>query len=348
VKLLSSFTAAGLLAALSTLPVAATDIAGAGATFPYPLYAKWGSAYEKETGTRLTYQSIGSGAGIFKIKAKSVTFGGSDAPLPASELASDGLVQFPMVMGGVVPVLNVDGVQPGQLVLDGTTLARIFLGQIKTWDDARIRKFNPNVKLPPIPIMVVHRSDGSGTTFLFTHYLSKVSADWKGRLGFDISVPWPVGIGAEGNEGVAAKVAETKGAIGYVEYNYSRQHMLNFIRMINADARTVLPNQFSFQAAARNADWLGAPGFEVLLTDQKGTTSWPIAGASFVLMQRQPSDPAAAIEALRFFAWAYARGSLMAEELHYVPMPANVVAVIKRLWATDITDPSGKPIVPGL
>jgi phosphate transport system substrate-binding protein len=348
VRLLHSFTAAGLIAALTNVPLAASEITGAGATFPYPLYAKWGSAYEEESGVRLKYQAVGSGAGIALIKARAVTFGASDAPLQADALVRDGLLQFPMVMVGVVPVLNVEGVQAGQLVLDGATLARIFLGQIKTWDDARIKKLNPGVRLPPEPIVVVHRSDGSGTTFLFTHYLSKVSGEWKGKLGYDISIRWPVGIGTEGNDGVAATVAQTKGAIGYVEYDYSRQHALTFARLLNADARAVLPSQLSFQAAARNADWLATPGFEVLLTDQKGTGSWPITGASFILMHRQPSNPAAAVEALRFFAWAFARGNLMAEELHYVPMPAGVIAAIKRQWASDITDQNGKPILPGL
>jgi phosphate transport system substrate-binding protein len=348
VRLLYSLIFASLLAAATPVPLAASDIVGAGATFPYPVYAKWASAYQKETGVGLKYQAVGSGAGLELIRARAVTFGASDAPLNADALARDGLVQFPMVMGGVVPVINVEGVQPGQLVLDGATLARIFLGHIKTWDDAGISKLNPGVKLPSTPIVVVHRSDGSGTTFLLTHYLSKVSPGWKDGVGFDISVRWPVGIGAEGNEGVATKVAETKGAVGYVEYSYSRQRALNFVRMINAEAKAVLPSQFSFQAAARNADWLRTPGFEVLLTDQKGTASWPITGASFILMPKRPQDPAATIEALRFFAWAYARGESMAEELHYVPMPANVVSTIKRQWASDITDANGKAIVPGL
>lgn len=347
-RLLYSFIIASLLTAGSPPPLAAYEITGAGATFPYPVYAKWASAYHKETGVGLKYQAIGSGAGLELIRARAVTFGASDAPLSADALARDGLIQFPMVMGGVVPVINVEGVQPGQLVLDGATLARIFLGHIKAWDDAGIRKLNPGVKLPPTPIVVVHRADGSGTTFLLSHYLSKVSPGWKDQIGFDISVPWPAGIGADGNQGVATKVAETKGAVGYVEYSYGRRHALNFVRMINAEAKAVLPSYLSFQAAARNADWLRTPGFEVLLTNQKGTASWPITGASFILMHKRPQDPAATTEALRFFAWAYARGESMAEELHYVPMPANVVTTIKRQWATDITDANGKALVPGL
>ena len=347
-KLLHSIAAAGLLAAASTQPVAAVDISGAGATFPYPLYAKWADAYKKETGVGMNYQSIGSGGGIRQIKSKTVTFGASDAPLKAEELAKDGLVQFPTVMGGVVPVLNVEGIQPGQLVLDGATLGRIFLGEIKSWDDAAIQKLNPEIKLPSAPIVVVHRSDGSGTTFLFTNYLSKVSGDWKGKVGFNASVEWPVGIGAKGNEGVANNVAQTKGAIGYVEYAYAKQNKLNFAQLINAEGKAVIPSIVSFQAAAASADWLGTPGFEVILTEQKGAGSWPITGATFILMPKKPQDPAAAAEALKFFSWAYAKGAAMAEQLDYVPMPANVVTAIKKVWAGDITDPSGKALVPSL
>jgi phosphate transport system substrate-binding protein len=346
VKLFHTLTAAAFLAA-AVAPAAALDISGAGATFPYPIYAKWADAYKKETGNGMNYQSIGSGGGIKQIEAKTVTFGATDAPLKGDELDKNGLVQFPMVMGGIVPVVNIDGVKPGDLVLDGPTVAKIFLGQITKWDDAAIKKLNPNVKLPAQAIAVVHRSDGSGTTFNFTDYLSKVSPDWKSKVGSDTAVEWPVGIGAKGNEGVSANLGQTKGALGYVEYAYAKQNMLTYTKMINKDGKTVTPTIQAFQAAAANADWNSVPGYGVILSDQAGAESWPMTAATFILIHKQPKDPAAATEALKFFAWAYSKGDKMADELDYVPMPASVVSSVEKLWTAQIKDGSGKPLFPG-
>jgi phosphate transport system substrate-binding protein len=343
VKLINTLIAAGALAALS-LPASAMDISGAGATFPYPIYAKWADAYKKETGNGLNYQSIGSGGGIKQIQNKTVTFGASDMPLKAEDVKKSGLVQFPTVIGGDIPVVNLDGVKSGDRRLDGDTLARIFLGQITKWDDPAIQKLNPNAKLPSQPIVVVHRSDGSGTTFIWTDYLSKVSPEWKSKVGANTSVEWPAGIGAKGNEGVANNVANTKGSIGYVEYAYAKQNNMTTVNMINKDGKTVAPSAASFQAAAANADWEKTDSFYIILTDQPGTESWPIAGATFILIYQQPQDPAAAAEALKFFAWAYAKGGKMAEELDYVPMPAPVVKAIQKVWVNEIKDQSGKPL----
>ena len=338
-----TIVAAGLVAASTTAAFAA-DITGAGATFPFPIYSKWADAYKKETGNGLNYQSIGSGAGIKQIQAKTVTFGATDAPLGGDELTKSGLVQFPMVMGGIVPVVNLEGVKPGDLVLDGATLAKIFLGEVKSWNDAAITKLNPTAKLPAQAIAVVHRSDGSGTTFNFTDYLAKVSADWKSKVGTNTAVEWPVGIGAKGNEGVANNVAQTKGSIGYVEYAYAKQNKLTFTKMMNKDGKSVAPTIAAFQAAAANADWNSVPGYGVILSNQPGATSWPMTAATFILIHKQPQDPAAAREALKFFAWAYAKGGKMAEELDYVPMPAPVVTAVEKTWAAEIKDASGKPI----
>ncbi|MDQ2953960.1 MAG: phosphate ABC transporter substrate-binding protein PstS [Pseudomonadota bacterium] len=343
-KIIQALFAAGLLAG-STMAASALDISGAGATFPYPLYAKWADTYKKETGVGLNYQSIGSGGGIKQIQQKTVTFGASDMPLKSEQLNKDGLVQFPTVMGGDVPVVNIDVIKSGELKLDGDALAKVFLGQITKWDDPALKKLNPGAKLPSQDIVVVHRSDGSGTTFIWTDYLSKVSADWKSKVGANTSVEWPAGIGAKGNEGVANNVANTKGAVGYVEYAYAKQNNLTTVNMINKDGKTIAPNAKSFQAAAAHADWEKAEGFYVILTDQPGSDSWPIAGATFILIHKQPPDPEAAAEALKFFAWAYAKGAKMAEELDYVPMPDNVVGAIKKVWATQIKDASGKPLV---
>jgi len=343
-KLFRTLTAAGVIAAAAIAPALAVDISGAGATFPYPIYAKWADAYKKETGAGLNYQSIGSGGGIKQIQAKTVTFGATDMPLKADELKKAGLVQFPTVLGGVVPVVNIEGMKQGDVTLDGPTLARIFMGEIKTWNDPAIIKLNPSAKLPAQPIVVVHRSDGSGTTFIWTDYLSKVSPEWKSKVGVNTAVEWPVGLGAKGNEGVANNVAQTKGSIGYVEYAYAKQNKLNYSKMINKDGKSVAPTSESFQAAAASADWTGTPGFGVILTDEPGAGSWPISGATFILIHKQPQDPAAAAEALKFFAWAYAKGGKMAEDLDYVPLPAKVVAAVQKVWASDIKDASGKPI----
>jgi phosphate transport system substrate-binding protein len=341
---MKTLVAVGIIAAATLLPAAAADISGAGATFPYPIYAKWGDAYKKETGIGINYQSIGSGGGIKQIQAKTVTFGASDMPLKPADLAKGGMIQFPTVIGGDVPVVNLEGVKSGDLKLDGPTLAKIYLGEIKNWDDAAIKKLNPSAHLSAQPIVVVHRSDGSGTTFIFTDYLSKTSADWKSKVGANTAVEWPVGIGAKGNEGVANNVANTKGSIGYVEYAYAKQNNLTTVSMINKDGKVVAPNAAAFQAAAANADWVKADSFYVILTDQPGAASWPIAGATFILIHKQPQDPAAAAEALKFFAWAYTKGGRMAEDLDYVPMPGNVVSAIQKVWATEIKDGSGKPI----
>jgi phosphate transport system substrate-binding protein len=339
-------TAVLTLAAISVSTFTqAADITGAGATFPYPIYAKWAEAYKKETGNGLNYQSIGSGGGIKQIKAQTVTFGASDMPLKTDELASANLVQWPMVMGGIVPVVNIEGVAPGAMVLDGPTIAKIYLGEIKTWDDPAIKKLNPSAKLPSQAIAVVHRSDGSGTTFNFTDYLSKVSPDWKSKVGENASVEWPQGIGAKGNEGVANNVMQTKGSIGYVESAYAKQNKLTYTSMINKEGKTVEPTMAAFQAAAANADWANAPGFYQILTDQPGAASWPITASTFILMQKKPQDPAAASEALKFFDWAYAKGDKMAEELDYIPLPDNVVGLVKKTWAADIKGGDGKPLM---
>src|SRR5262252_1247497 len=342
-KHLRSIAVAGILAA-TIMPAAADDISGAGATFPYPIYAKWADSYKKETGIGLNYQSIGSGGGIKQIVAKTVTFGASDMPLTADLLDESGLVQFPTVMGGIVPVVNIDGIKSGDLTIDGPTLAKIYLGEIKTWDDPAIKKLNPNAKLPSQAIAVVHRSDGSGTTFIFTNYLSKVSGDWKSKVGNNASVEWPVGIGAKGNEGVSNNVGQAKGSIGYVETAYAKQNNLTTMKMVNHDGKTVAPTPEAIQAAAANADWVGTPGFYVLLTDQSGAGSWPIAGATFILFHTKVQDAVAAHEALKFFDWAYANGSKMAQDLDYIPMPAPVVAAIKKLWMNEIKDSSGKSV----
>ncbi|MCC7047888.1 MAG: phosphate ABC transporter substrate-binding protein PstS [Alphaproteobacteria bacterium] len=338
--------AAGLAVALvgaATAAVAA-DISGAGATFPYPIYAKWADAYKKETGNGLNYQSIGSGGGIKQIQAKTVTFGASDMPLKPTELEKSGLIQFPTVMGGVVPVVNIQGIKPGELVLDGPTLADIFLGKVAKWDDAAISKLNPDAKLPGQAIAVVHRSDGSGTTFIFADYLSKVNPAWKEKVGAATALEWPVGLGAKGNEGVAGNVGQTVGSIGYVEYAYAKQNKMIHARMVNREGKAVEPTARAFQAAAAGADWSGTPGFNVLLTDEKGAESWPIAGATFILMHKQPQDPAAATEALKFFDWAYRKGDKMAEELDYVPMPDGVVKLIGKTWTEQIKGKDGKPL----
>ncbi|HKH81394.1 MAG TPA: phosphate ABC transporter substrate-binding protein PstS [Methylovirgula sp.] len=323
----------------------ATDISGAGATFPYPIYAKWADTYKKETGNGLNYQSIGSGGGIRQIKAKTVTFGASDMPLEPKDLMQAGLIQFPTVVGGDVPVVNLPGIKPGEIVLDGDTLAKIFLGDIKTWDDPAIKKLNPSVKLPSTAILVVHRSDGSGTTFIWTNYLSKVNADWKANVGANTSVEWPAGIGAKGNEGVANNVVQTQGSIGYVEYAYAVQNKMTFAKVINSDGKAVAPAIQSFQAAAARADWEKSDNYYVILTDQPGPDSWPIAGATFIMMYKAPQDVAAATAALRFFSWAYANGDKMAEDLDYVPLPAAVKAQIKKTWATEIKGVDGKALL---
>jgi phosphate transport system substrate-binding protein len=335
-----------LAAAISAAGLAhAMDITGAGATFPFPIYAKWADAYKKANDVAVNYQSIGSGGGIKQIKNKTVTFGASDQPLKLPDLEAAGLIQWPQIMGAIVPVVNLDGIKPGELALDGPTLADIFLGKITKWDDPAIAKLNPKAKLPSQAIAVVHRSDGSGTTFNFTNYLSKVSSQWKESVGENTAVQWPVGIGSKGNEGVAAGVTQTKGAIGYVEYAYSKQNNMTYTDMLNHDGKTVKPGVETFQAAAANADWEHAPGFYQILTNEPGAASWPITASSFILMHRQAANPAASAVALEFFDWAFRpEGAKLAEELDYIPMPDAVVALIKKSWATELKDASGKAI----
>ena len=334
-------------AALGALLIAtgaamAQDVTGAGATFPAPVYAKWADAYNKATGVRINYQSVGSGAGIRQIKAKTVDFGASDMPLADADLAKDGLVQFPMVIGGVVPVVNIKGVAPGQIKLTGAVLGDIYLGKITKWNDAALLALNPGVPLPDTAIAVVRRADGSGTSFIFTNYLSKVSAEWKSKVGEGTAVNWPTGAGGKGNEGVAAFVQRLPNAIGYVEYAYAKQNKMTYVQLRNRDGAYVAPNDSAFKAAAAGADW--AKTFYQILTDQPGKDSWPITGATYILMYKQQDKPAAAANSLKFFDWAYANGDKMADELDYVPLPAAVKDLVRRLWADNLKDAGGKAI----
>jgi phosphate transport system substrate-binding protein len=331
---IKAIVAAGLVAA-STSAYAA-DITGAGSTFIFPVLSKWADAYKKESGSGVNYQSIGSGAGIKQIQAKTVTFGATDAPLKADQLEKDGFSQWPMIMGAIVPVVNIDGVKAGDMVLDGDTLAKIYLGTISKWDDPAIKKLNPKLTLPSAAISVVHRADGSGTTFNFTNYLSKVSADWKSKVGEGTAVEWPVGVGAKGNEGVSGNIGQAKNTIGYVEYAYAKQNKLTYTQLVNKAGKTVEPTTEAFQAAASNADWANAPGYYLILTDQPGDKSWPIVASTFILMHKDSSDKAATQEALKFFKYAFSQGSKAAEELDYIPMPDSVVKLIEKTWSADI------------
>ena len=333
----------------SARPAAASaaDISGAGATFPYPIYAKWAEAYKPKTGTEMNYQSIGSGGGIKQITAKTVDFGASDMPLKGEQLEKDGLAQWPMVMGGVVPVVNLQGIQPGQLKLDGKTLADIYLGKIKKWNDPAIAQLNPGVTLPDKAIAPVYRSDGSGTNFIFTDYLSKVDPSSRSKVGSNTSVEFPTGIGGKGNEGVAAMASRTDGAIGYVEYAYALQNKMTYTQLKNRDGAFVAPEIKTFQAAAASADWASAPGFGVLLTNQPGKDSWPITGATFILMHKQQKEPQKAKQVLDFFDWAYRNGDQLAEELHYVPMPEKVTEQVEERWKKEIVGADGKPVWTG-
>ncbi|TJZ75646.1 phosphate ABC transporter substrate-binding protein PstS [Chitiniphilus eburneus] len=333
----------GTTAGLTVAHANAADITGAGATFPYPLYAKWAEQYKGKTGNGLNYQSIGSGGGIKQIQAKTVDFGASDKPLTAEELNKGGLTQFPTVMGGVVPVINVEGVKAGALKLTPTLLADIFLGKIKKWNDPALAKANPGVKLPDQAITVVHRADGSGTTWIFTNYLSKVSGDWKSKVGNEASVQWPTGVGGKGNEGVAQYVQRIKGGIGYVEYAYAKQNKMAHTQLQNKAGSFVNPDDASFKAAAASADWAATPGFAVVLTDQDGKDSWPITGATFILMHKKQDKPAQATESLKFFDWAYKEGDKVALDMDYVPMPANVKDTIRASWK-QITDSANSPV----
>jgi phosphate transport system substrate-binding protein len=319
------------------------DISGAGATFPYPIYAKWAEAYQQQTGVGMNYQPIGSGGGIKQIQAGTVTFGASDRPLEPAELEASGLVQWPMIIGGVVPVANVDGVKPGELILDGPTLAALYMGEITEWNDPRIEKLNPSLTLPNQAVAPVYRSDGSGTNFLFTTYLSSVSPTFESQIGANTSVAWPVGLGAKGNEGVANMAGRTGGAIGYVEYAYVKQNRMPYAKLVNREGEVVSPEITTFQAAAANADWSDAPGYYLILVDQPGAESWPITGASFILMPEQVKNAENAAAALKFFAWAFDNGDEMARELDYVPLPDNVVDLVEQTWSKRITA-NGKPV----
>lgn len=322
----------------------AVDITGAGATFPYPIYAKWAESYNVKTGVKLNYQSIGSGGGIKQIQNKTVDFGASDKPLKPEELEKSGLMQFPTVVGGVVPVVNVPGIENGELRLNGQVLADIFLKKITKWNDPAIKALNPTQTLPDLAITVVHRSDGSGTTFVFANYLSKVSKEWADKVGADTSVAWPVGVGGKGNEGVAAYAQRIKGAIGYVEFAYAKQNNLPYITMQNREGEYVKPSIESFQSAASYAEWDKAPGFYEILTNEPGKATWPIAGATFILMHKSQDNPANGKEVLKFFDWGYNNGSLMAKGLDYVPMPASVVKLIEASWKTNIKSKDGSAV----
>jgi phosphate transport system substrate-binding protein len=321
----------------------AADITGAGATFPFPIYSKWAEAYKKETGIGLNYQSIGSGGGIRQIKAKTVAFGATDAPLKGEDLTKDGLIQFPTVMGGVVPAINIAGVEARQLKLTGPLIAEIYMGTVKKWNDPKIVALNPGLKLPDANITPVYRSDGSGTTFVFTDYLSKVSADWKSKVGTNTSVQWAVGIGGKGNEGVSASVKQVANSIGYVEYAYAKQNKLSYALIQNADGQFPDPDDKSFQAAAANADWNAAPGFGISLNNQKGAEAWPITAATFLLVHAKPEKPEEVGAALKFVDWAFKNGDKLALDLEYVPLPATVKDQVRASWK-GVTDPAGKPI----
>ena len=323
----------------------AADITGAGATFPYPIYAKWADAYKKQTGIGMNYQSIGSGGGIAQIKAKTVDFGASDMPLKPEDLQAAGLMQFPAIIGGVVPVVNLEGIAPGALRFTGPVLADIYLGKIKTWNDKAIQDLNLSLKLPADPITVVRRSDGSGTSFLWTDYLSKVSPEWKTKVGASTAVAWPEGVGGKGNEGVAAYVQRIKGSIGYVEYAYAKKNKMISAAVQNKDGQFVQADDDTFAAAAAFADWKNAPGFYQVLTDQPGKASWPITGASFILMHTKQDKPQNAAEVLKFFDWAYKNGKAMAAELDYVPMPDAVTKVVADAWKAQLKDAAGKPVL---
>ncbi|NYT38584.1 phosphate ABC transporter substrate-binding protein PstS [Allopusillimonas soli] len=335
---------AGIALGTAALAAQAADITGAGASFPYPIYAKWASQYQTETGNRINYQSIGSGGGQQQIIAKTVDFGASDDPMKGPDLEKNGLFQFPAIIGGTVPVVNVAGVEPGKLKLSGEVLADIFLAKVKKWNDPAIQSLNPDLKLPDAAIIVVHRSDGSGTTFGWTNYLSKVSADWKAKVGEGKAVKWPTGQGGKGNEGVAAYVRQLKNSIGYVEYAYAKQNKLSWTQLQNKDGQFVQPSQEAFAAAAANADWKSAPGMGVVLTNEPGAESWPVTSASFILVHRKQENPEKALEVLKFFNWAFEKGDDMAKALDYVPMPDSVTAQIVQAWKDEIKSSDGQAI----
>jgi phosphate transport system substrate-binding protein len=345
VKLLPYAIAAGLAASSLATPALAADITGAGATFPFPVYSKWAEAYKNETGNGLNYQSIGSGGGIKQILAKTVDFGATDAPMKGEDLEKNGLLQFPTVMGAVVPVINIQGVEAGKLKLTGEVLADIFQGKIAKWSDARIAQLNAGVKLPDAVITPVYRSDSSGTTSVFTTYLSQVSEAWKSELGANTTVSWPVGQGGKGNEGVAATVKQVPNSIGYVEYAFAKQNNISHALIQNKAGQYPAPDEKSFQAAAANADWNAAPGFGISLTNQAGEAAWPITAPTFILIHKTPSKPEQSAEVLKFFDWAFKSGDKLATDLDYVPLPDNVVGLVKAAWVKEIKDKSGQQLL---
>ncbi|CUI08774.1 phosphate ABC transporter substrate-binding protein PstS [Massilia antarctica] len=334
----------GISALAASTSAQAVDMTGAGATFPYPVYAKWAESYKKATGNGLNYQSVGSGAGIKQIKAKTVDFGASDKPLGAEELETSGLMQFPAIMGGVVTVVNLDGIAPGVLKLTGPVIADIYLGKITKWNAPEIAALNPGVKLPAEDITVVHRADGSGTTFLFTDYLSKVSPEFKTKIGADASVKWATGVGGKGNEGVASTVQRVKHSIGYVEWAFAKKNKIAHTQLKNKEGTFLQPDDDNFKAAAASADWAKAPGFGVVLTDQAGKNSWPITGVSYILMHKSQADAAKGKEVLKFFDWSFKNGGASAVELDYVPLPDSVTKLVSDSWKANLKDASGKAI----
>ncbi len=342
-KTIISVLAGGLFAA-ATISAQAADITGAGATFPAPIYAKWAEAYKAATGNALNYQAIGSGGGVKQINSKTVDFGASDDPMKGEDLTKNGLVQFPAIIGGIVPVMNLEGVQPGQLKLTGKVIADLYRGTITKWNDPAIAALNPGVTLPSTAVTLVYRSDSSGTTAGFTDYLAQVSPEFKEKFGAGKTVNWPTGIGGKGNAGVAASVTKIKGALGYVEYAYAKQNKMTHAAVVNRDGNAVQPDEKTFAAAAANADWNSAPGFGVNLNNQPGADAWPITSASFILMHKTADKPERSVEALKFFKWSLENGQKMASELDYVPLPANVVKQIEASWS-QIRDASGKPVM---
>ncbi|MDQ2819968.1 MAG: phosphate ABC transporter substrate-binding protein PstS [Pseudomonadota bacterium] len=334
----------GATAAVTMSTVSAADMTGAGATFPYPIYAKWAEMYKKASGNGLNYQSVGSGAGIKQIKAKTVDFGASDMPLSAAELTEAGLFQFPAIMGGVVTIVNLPGITPGQMKLTGPVIADIYLGKITKWNAPEIVALNPGVALPADEITVVHRADSSGTSFLFTDYLSKTSADFKAKIGAGSAVKWATGVGGKGNDGVAANVQRIKGAIGYVEWAFAKKNKMSHTQLKNKDGVFLQPDDDAFKAAAAGAEWTKTPGFAIVLTDAAGKASWPITGVSYILMHKDQADAAKGKEVLKFFDWAYKNGDAAAVELDYVPMPGSVSKLVEAAWKSNLKDSSGKAI----
>jgi phosphate transport system substrate-binding protein len=335
---------AGAVAVLAMSSAMAAEITGAGATFPFPIYAKWAESYKAATGTGLNYQSVGSGAGIKQIKARTVDFGASDMPLKAVELEAEGLMQFPAIMGGVVTIVNLEGIAPGQLKLTGPVVADIYLGKITKWNSAEIAALNPGVKLPDEDITVVHRADGSGTSFLFTDFLSKANPEFKQKIGAGTAVKWATGVGGKGNDGVAANVLRIKGSIGYVEWAYAKKNRMSHTQLKNRDGQFLQPDDDAFKAAAANADWARTPGFAVVLTDQPGKAAWPITGVSYILMHKSQADAAKGKEVLKFFEYAFKNGGAAAAELDYVPLPASVVKLVEGAWKVQVKDASGKAV----